>query len=45
LVKIAKVLGTEELTQYINKYKLTLESAYDGILGVYVSSFLALSSS
>jgi len=35
LVKIAKVLGTEELTQYINKYKLTLESAYDGILGVY----------
>jgi len=32
LVKIAKVLGTEDLYKYLEKYKLTLSSHYDGIL-------------
>jgi len=35
LVKIAKVLGTEALNEYIKKYKLTLEPQYEDILGVY----------
>ena len=35
LVKIAKVLGTEELFAYIEKYNVTLDSAYDDILGVH----------
>jgi casein kinase II subunit alpha len=35
LVKIAKVLGTDALNEYIKKYKLTLEPQYDDILGVY----------
>jgi casein kinase II subunit alpha len=34
-VKIAKVLGTEELFAYIEKYNVTLDSAYDDILGVH----------
>jgi len=33
LVKIAKVLGTEELFAYIEKYSITLDSHYDDILG------------
>lgn len=33
LVKIAKVLGTEELFNYLNKYGLQLGSQYKGILG------------
>lgn len=33
LVKIAKVLGTEELEAYLAKYKLNLDSHYHGILG------------
>lgn len=33
LVKIAKVLGTEELYAYIEKYNITLDSHYDDILG------------
>jgi casein kinase II subunit alpha len=32
LVKIAKVLGTDDLTKYIEKYKLTLDAHYNGIL-------------
>lgn len=32
LVKIAKVLGTEELWKYLEKYSLVLNSHYDGIL-------------
>lgn len=35
LVKIAKVLGSDELTAYLKKYDLTLEPAYDGLLGTY----------
>lgn len=33
LVKIAKVLGTEDLYKYIDKYGLTLDPHYSGILG------------
>jgi hypothetical protein len=33
LVKIAKVLGTEELGAYLRKYDLELDSHFDGILG------------
>ena len=35
LVKIAKVLGTEELYNYLNKYELELDVHFDGILGNY----------
>ena len=35
LVKIAKVLGTEDLYKYIEKYGLTLDNHYNGILGNY----------
>jgi casein kinase II subunit alpha len=33
LVKIAKVLGTDELLAYIDKYNVTLDSHYNDILG------------
>jgi len=33
LVKIAKVLGTEELFSYLDKYDLELDPHFDGILG------------
>ena len=33
LVKITKVLGTEDLEAYLAKYKLNLDSHYHGILG------------
>ena len=33
LVKIAKVLGTEDLFAYVEKYSVTLDSHYDDILG------------
>jgi len=33
LVKIAKVLGTASLMDYVKKYKLTLEKQYNDILG------------
>ena len=33
LVKIAKVLGTEDLLAYVEKYNVTLDSHYDDILG------------
>ncbi|KAF0984333.1 hypothetical protein FDP41_007510 [Naegleria fowleri] len=32
LVKIAKVLGTEELYDYLDKYSITLSAHYEGIL-------------
>jgi hypothetical protein len=32
-VRIARVLGTAELQQYLAKYGLTLDEHYDGILG------------
>ena len=35
LVKIAKVLGTDDLNKYIEKYGLTLDNHYTGILGNY----------
>lgn len=33
LVKIAKVLGTEELFDYLDKYEIELDQQYDDILG------------
>jgi casein kinase II subunit alpha len=33
LVKIAKVLGTDELFAYLKKYDLELDSHFDGLLG------------
>mmetsp|Transcript_11633 Transcript_11633/g.16615 ORF Transcript_11633/g.16615 Transcript_11633/m.16615 type:complete len:379 (+) Transcript_11633:176-1312(+) len=33
LVKIAKVLGTDDLFAYIEKYSIALDARYDGILG------------
>jgi len=33
LVKIARVLGTDELFQYTNKYRITLDAQFDEILG------------
>ena len=33
LVKIAKVLGTEELFDYLDKYEIELDAQYDDILG------------
>ena len=35
LVKIAKVLGTDELFAYLEKYDIELDAHYDGILGRY----------
>lgn len=35
LVKIAKVLGTSDLIKYLEKYELTLDPHYDGLLGRY----------
>ena len=34
-MKIAKVLGTDELFPYLEKYEIELDSHYDGILGRY----------
>ena len=33
LVKIAKVLGTEDLFEYLDKYEIDLDTQYDDILG------------
>ena len=38
LVKIAKVLGTDELFQYIEKYDIELDAQYDDLLGKYFPS-------
>ncbi|GAA5897190.1 hypothetical protein JCM5296_002248 [Sporobolomyces johnsonii] len=35
LVKIAKVLGTDELFNYLEKYRIELDPEYDEILGVH----------
>lgn len=35
LVKIAKVLGTDELFAYIDRYNVTLDSHYNDILGTH----------
>lgn len=42
LVKIAKVLGTDELFLYLEKYDIELDAQYDDILGRYVSISLVL---
>jgi casein kinase II subunit alpha len=36
LVKIAKVLGTDEFFLYVEKYNIVLDPQYDDILGRYV---------
>jgi serine/threonine protein kinase len=33
LVKIARVLGTDELSSYLSKYELELDRSFDGVLG------------
>jgi len=33
LVRIAKVLGTDELFEYINKFQIDLDPRFNGILG------------
>jgi len=40
LVKIAKVLGTEDLFDYLDKYEIELDAQYDDILGRYVKKNL-----
>ena len=37
-MKIAKVLGTEELHDYVDRYKIDLDPEYSGILGRCVNS-------
>ncbi len=36
LVRIAKVLGTDELFEYIEKYHIELDPRFNDILGRYV---------
>jgi len=36
LVRIAKVLGTEELFEYIDKYQIDLDPRFNDILGRYL---------
>ena len=38
LVRIAKVLGTEDLYEYLNKYQIELDPRFDDILGRYAST-------
>lgn len=40
LVRIAKVLGTEDLYEYLNKYQIELDPRFDDILGRYVRELL-----
>ena len=35
LVRIAKVLGTDELFEYLDKYDIELDPHFDGILGTH----------
>lgn len=35
LVKIVKVLGTEEFEKYLKKYNIELDSHYDGLIGTH----------
>ncbi len=39
LVRIAKVLGTEELYDYIERYHIELDPRFNDILGRYAHSF------
>lgn len=36
LQKIARVLGTSDLYDYLEKYKIELDSAFEGVLGDHV---------
>jgi hypothetical protein len=36
LVKIAKVLGTDDLLLYIEKYDIELDAQYDDLMGTYL---------
>ena len=38
LVRIAKVLGTEELYDYIERYHIELDPRFNDILGRYVNA-------
>ena len=38
LVKIARVLGTDDLYRYLDKYEIELDAAFDNILPRYVYS-------
>jgi len=40
LVRIAKVLGTDELFEYINKYQIDLDPRFNGILGRLVFHYM-----
>ena len=40
LVRIAKVLGTDELFEYINKFQIDLDPRFNGILGRLAASLL-----
>lgn len=42
LVRIAKVLGTEELFEYLDKYHIELDPRFNDILGRYVESQLLM---
>lgn len=42
MVKIAKVLGTDELFAYLEKYDIELEAQYDEILARYISISLPI---
>jgi casein kinase II subunit alpha len=42
LVKITKVLGTDELYAYIDKYNIRLDSQYDELLGRSVNALQLL---
>ena len=42
LVKITKVLGTEGLYQYLEKYDIPLDAQYDDLLGKFVFSLSLL---
>ncbi|KAJ8926886.1 hypothetical protein NQ314_020737 [Rhamnusium bicolor] len=44
LVRIAKVLGTEELFEYLDKYHIELDPRFNDILGRLVQFFIAHSS-
>jgi hypothetical protein len=45
LVKITKVLGTEGLYQYLEKYDIPLDAQYDDLLGKLVLSLRSFSQS
>jgi len=44
LVKITKVLGTEGLYQYLEKYDIPLDAQYDDLLGKLVFTLCSLRS-